>query len=213
LLDYCYEQNPDGTYVIDKATGDLMLRNRNTAIDAILSVLKQVYTNIITQNKIRLHPPNCNVILLDQALYKFSRDIYGENRLQARIDQATQLTETPRNNLCKFNDYGIKIDSTSPYFHRQIAVLLYWLSALKPFSIEPSAQTLKVLGLAGKFHNEYISYLLAQSALRLYKLHITVHNNIFEFNEFLYDLHYRKLSRSSLEFFLNKYVELQGVNP
>ena len=206
LLDYSYQQNPDGTYIVDKTTDDLQLRNKNDAIDAILFVLRQIYTNIVTQKSINIQHPNCNIILLDQALYKYSRDIYGEKRLEARIENTAQLTTTPKNNLLKFADYGFKIDSTSPYIHREIAVLVYWLSVLKPFSIEPTAQSLKALGFAGKFHNEFISYLLAQSALQLYNLKLTVHNDLLNFNEFLYDLHYRNLSRSSLEFFLDRYI-------
>ena len=91
----------------------------------MLFVLRQIYANIITQKNISIHQPNCNIILLDQALYKYSRDIYGEKRLEARIEHATQLTTTTKNNLLKFADYGFKIDSTSPYIHREIAVLLY----------------------------------------------------------------------------------------
>jgi hypothetical protein len=207
LLDYEYKQNPDNTYIFDKDTDDFQLRNKNEVIDTILFVLRQIYTNIITQKNISIHHPDCNIVLLDQALYKYSRDIYGEKRLEARIEHAAQLTTTPKTNLLKFTDYGFKIDSTSPYIHREVAVLLYWLSVLKPFSIEPPAQSLKALGFAGKFHNEYISYLLAQSALRLYNLRMTIHRNSLSFNEFLYDLHYRNLSRSSLEFFLNKYIQ------
>ena len=206
LFDYCYQQNPDGSYVTNPATNDFELRNKNNAIDAILNVLRQIYTNIITQKGIQIHKPNCNIILLDQALYKYSRDIYGGKRLQARITKNEQLTETSRKNLSKYADYGLKIDSTSPYIHREIAVLLYWLSVIKPFSIEPTHQSIKALGFAGKFHNEYISYLLVQAALRLFSLRLTIHENELTFSEFLYDLHYRNLSRSSLEFFLNAYI-------
>jgi hypothetical protein len=168
IFDYCYKQNQDGSYIFNPSTDDFELRNKNHAIDAILGILRQIYINIITQKGIEIHDPDCNIILLDQVLYKYSRDIYGEKRLQARIDHTKQLTETPKNNLLKFSDYGFKIDSTSPYIHREIAVLLYWLSVLKPFSIEPTPQSLKALGFAGKFHNEFISYLLVQSSLQIY---------------------------------------------
>ena len=173
LFDYCYQQNPDGSYIFDPTTGDFKPRDKNNAVDAILGVLRQIYTDIITQKRIGLHEPDCNIILLDQALYKYSRDIYGGKRLQARINNNKQLTTTSRNNLLKYADYGLKIDSTSPYIHREIAVLLYWFSVIKPFSIEPTQQSIKALGLAGKFHNEYISYLLVQAALQLYDLRLT----------------------------------------
>ncbi|MDR0301073.1 MAG: hypothetical protein LBI04_02035 [Treponema sp.] len=206
LFDYWYKQNPDGSYIFNPATDDFELRNKNDAIDAMLGILNQIYANIITQKGIQLHEPDCNVVLLDQALYKYSRDIYGGKRLQARINNNKQLTTTSKNNLLKFNDYGLKIDSTSPYIHRQVAVLLYWLSVIKPFSIEPTRQSIKALGFAGKFHNEYISYLLVQAALQLFNLRLKIHEDKLTFNEFLYDLHYRNLSRSSLEFYLNAYI-------
>ena len=207
LFDYVYQQNPDGTYEVDPVTNDFKLRNKNDVIDAILGILKQIYSNIITNKNIDLHTPDCNIILLDQALNKYSRDIYGGKRLKARIDNAKQLTETPKANLLKFSDYGFKIDSTSPYIHKEIAVLLYWLAVIKPFSMEPTHNVIKKLGLAGKFHNEFISYLIVQAALRLFDLRLTIHENDLIFQEFLYDLHYRNLSRSSLEFFLDAYLK------
>ena len=205
--DYVYLQNPDGSYVFNQKTDDLERRDKNIYISSVLSVLKQIYTNVITQNRIGLKDPDCNIVLLDQALEKYSRDIYGELRLQARIDNCKQLTSAYKSHLSRFQDYGLKIDSVSPYVHREIAVMLYWLSMLKPFSIEPSADTMRQLGLAGKFHNEYISYLLLQSALQLFNRRLVIHCNPVLFCDFLYDLHYRSLSRSSLEFFLARYLE------
>jgi len=207
LFDYYYQQQPDGSYVFDPVTNDFQLRNKNDAIDAILGVLKQLYENIITQKKVKLQNPDCNIVLLDQALYKYSRDIYGGKRLQERINNNKQLTKTSKDNLLKFTGYGFKIDSTSPYIHREISVLLYWLSVIKPFSIELTQSSIKALGVAGKFHNEYMSYLLVQAALQLFSLRLTIHENKVDFNEFLYDLHYRNLSRSSMEFFLNAYIK------
>ena len=205
--DYIYLQNPeDNSYIYDPETHDLALRDKNGYVNSILSVLKQLYENIVTRNKMELHPPDCNVILLDQALEKYSRDIFGELRLKARIDNCPRLLPEYKETLLKFHDYGLKIDSVSPYVHREIAVMLYWLSALKPFSIEPPKETMKGLGLAGKFHNEYMSYLLVQSALQLFNRRLIIHTNQYLFCEFLYDLHYRQLSRSSLEFFLSQYI-------
>jgi hypothetical protein len=206
LWDYVYQQHPDGTYKFDSKTDDFELRDRNAFINTILNILHQIYANIITTNGLPVHKIDCNTILLDQALNKYSRDIYGELRLKARIGHL-RLTESQNKNLSQFGDYGLKIDSTSPYVHRELAVLLYWLSVLKPFSIEPSPAVIKKLGLAANFHNEYISYLLIQAALRPFNHRLTIHANIHNFYEFLYDLHYRNLSRSSLEFFLTEFMQ------
>jgi len=71
---------------------DFKLRNKNDVIEAILGILRQLYTNIVTKHNISIKDPNCNIILLDQALIKYSRDIYGGKRLKARIENNNQLT-------------------------------------------------------------------------------------------------------------------------
>ena len=206
LHDYVYQQDLDGTYVFDPKTNDLQLRNKNDYIKIILTVLRQIYTNIITYNNVDTGVPLCNIILLDQALEKYSRDIYGTRRLKARIDNCNQLTSNYKENLMRFQDYGLKIESDSPYMHREVAVMFYWLCVLKPFSLEPPRASMRRLGLAGKFHNEYISFLLIQSALETYNIRLTIPSNMDIFCDFLYDLHYRNLSRSSLEFLIPPYL-------
>lgn len=205
LWDYVYQQDLNGGYEFDPSTGDLKLRDKNEFIRVVLKVLKDIYSNIIVNDKVKI-TPNCNVVLLDQAMMKYSRDIYGEMRLKARIDNASQLSSTTKKHLSKFTDYGFKIDSVSPYVHREISVLLYWLSVLKPFSIEPSPDALKTMGVKARFHNEYIAYVFAQAALSLFDHKLVIHKDKNLFSEFLYDLHYRKISRSSLEFFLDFHI-------
>lgn len=209
--DYLYQQNPDNTYIFDSATNDFKLRDKNVCIDGIFDILNGIYKNIITHYKIGLTKVDCDVLCLDQALYKYSRDVFGEIRLHARVNNLkSNLPERDRNNLLQCADYGMKIDSTSPYVHRKIAVLFYWLSALKPFSAEiPSNEGFKLenkLRCIVECHNEFISYLLAEVALLPYSLQLNIHTNRDLFYYFLYDLHYRKLSRSSLEVFMFPYI-------
>jgi hypothetical protein len=112
------------------------------------------------------------------------------------------------NQLSQFYDYGFKIDSVDPYIHRQLAVLLYWLSVLKPFSVKPDKTGVAAkLGILFEFHNEYISYLLCLEFLKAYGLYLDIHKDTDGFYDFLYDLHFRNISRSSLEFFLQAYVK------
>jgi hypothetical protein len=118
------------------------------------------------------------------------------------------LTETQKNQLAQFSDYGLKIDSCSPYIHRQLATLLYWLSVLKPFAIYPDGSGIeKKLGIAFEFHNEYISYLLSLSFLKVFNHSLDLHKSRDGFYDFLYDLHFRNISRSSLEFFLGEHIK------
>ncbi|MGP1458939.1 MAG: hypothetical protein ACTTKL_06490 [Treponema sp.] len=210
LQDYVYMQEPNGDYRFDPKTGDIALRDKNASVNTIFDILRGIYSNIIKKNNVELYDIDCDVVLLDQALSKYSRDVYGESRLTARITHLKQLPEAAKKQLLQCADYGIKIDSTAPYIHRRIAVLLYWLSTLKPFSIKASAitpeQKIK-LEPALEFHNEYMSYLLVMAALRVYNLQLGIHKSPQLFHDFLYDLHYRKLSRSSLEFFLYAHIE------
>lgn len=208
--DYVYQQEPDGSYRFDPKTNDIALCNKNECIDTILSVLEKIYKNIIISNNLRLIRIKCDVVLLDQALEKYSRDVFGEIRLRARVEHSRNLSESSKANLLKYADYGIKIDSTAPYIHRKMAVLLYWLSTLKPFSTDfPADITLQMkerLGSALEFHNEYISYILVMAALVPFDMELNVHDNPDLFKDFLYELHYRNLSRSSLEFFLHTFI-------
>lgn len=209
--DYVYQQEPDGSYRFDSTKSDFALRNKNECIDTIFNVLGQIYSNIITNYKLRLTKINCDIMALDQALEKYSRDVYGELRLKARVNHLHGISSAAKKNLLKYSDYGIKIDSTAPYIHRKASVLFYWLSILKPFSIDLpkdiTPATKKQLGPALEFHNEYISYILIMAALHPFGMEIRIHDKFELFKDFLYELHFRCLSRSSLEFFLHTYIE------
>jgi hypothetical protein len=209
LKDLVYRQNSDYSYVFDKE-GRFQLEDRNSVVDAVLLTLKQIYTNIVTVKKVSPGKIMCNEYLLDKAFSRYSRDVFGELRLQARIDYLQKLgriTEGQGDQLAQFYDYGLKIDSRSPYIHRRLSVLLYWLSVLKPFAIYPDESDIaRRLGVAFEFHNEYISYLLCLSFLKVFNWSLDLHKNRDSFYDFLYDLHFRNLSRSSLEFFLGEYM-------
>ncbi|MDR1211018.1 MAG: hypothetical protein LBK40_02170 [Spirochaetaceae bacterium] len=130
LKDFIYKQNPDYSYIFNP-DGSLQSNDRNEIIDTFLSVLKQIYTTIIADAKINPGRIECNEYLLAQALARYSRDIFGELRLSGKIEHLQilgVLTETQKNQLAQFSDYGLKIDSCSPYIHRQLAALLYWLA-------------------------------------------------------------------------------------
>jgi hypothetical protein len=210
LKDFVYRQNPDYSYIFN-TDGSLQHNDRNELVDTFLSVLKQIYTNIIAAAKINPGRIECNVYLLVQAFARYSRDIFGELRLSDKLEHLQTLgvlTETQKNQLAQFPDYGLKIDSCSPYIHRQLAALLYWLSVLKPFAIYPDKNSpAKALGVAFEFHNEYISYLLCLSSLKVFNYYLDIHKSRDGFYDFLYDLHFRNLSRSSLEFFLGEHIK------
>lgn len=207
--DFVYQQNPDGTYIFD-SNGAFLLQNRNDITDTILDSLHRIYIGIIQAKRIDPGEIRCNVPLLDQVLTRYSRDIFGELRLDAKINKLHtegRITENQKILLSEYSDYGFKIDSRSPYLHRKLANLLYWFSVLKPFSIYTKDNiTIKSLGVVFEFHNEFITYLLMLAILKIFNKTLSIHHEKDRFYDFLYDLHYRKISRSSLEFFLNSYV-------
>ena len=148
---------------------------------------------------------------LNQAMCRYSRDIFGEKRLHARIlhfQNKYQILDNDAKELIKYEDYGIKVDSCSPYIHRRIACLFYWFSVFKPFrvniksTISENENTYDYL----EHHNEFITYIIAMMVLDCVNWTIDLHEKLPLFKQFLYDLHYRKLSRSALEFFLSNYI-------
>jgi len=207
--DFVYQQNLDGSYVFDK-TGKFLPENSNGIIDAFLCILHKIYTNIVSNKQINPGRIECNEYLLYKALSRYSRDIFGEQRLDAKInwlEKAGRLTPLQCDNLRNYSDYGFKIDSCSPYIHRRLSNLLYWFSVLKPFAIYPeNNDVVKPLGITFEFHNEYMSYLLSLAMLRPFNKMIIIHKNRILFANFLYELHFRCISRSSLEFFLYRYI-------
>jgi hypothetical protein len=86
--------------------------------------------------------------------------------------------------------------------------MLYWLCILKPFSVQPKdVAAIEKMGAIYKFHNEFISYTLLTVFLKAYNQRITIIEDKDLFHYFLYDLHTRNLSRSSLEFFMHGFIE------
>lgn len=138
IKDFVYQQNPDYSYPFDN--GKLKPADRNAIVDAILEMLKNIYTGIVQGKNLNPGEIRCNDYVLDQVLIRYSRDMFGEMRLHAKVEYLAKvgaITTEQKSHLEEYGDYGFKIDSCAPYLHRQVANLFYWLSVLKPFSIYP----------------------------------------------------------------------------
>jgi hypothetical protein len=139
---------------------------------------------------------------------RYSRDIYGFRRISAKIrnfggalDQSQQ--EQLEQIISEGADFGFKVPSGNPYIERQAAVLLYWFSVLKPFHLSfIDGQNPPPESYIQSYFNEYFSYFLICLALHTQTVNLSIHENKEIFKEFLNQLHFRNLSRSSLEFFL-----------
>jgi hypothetical protein len=209
LKDFVYQQDEKTRYVFQN--DKFVLVNRDEIADTILMNIDAVFDRYFEKGELssveRLYDP----FALNQALCRYSRDIFGEKRLHARISYFVEkynVLEADIKEIMNYEDYGLKVDSCSPYIHRRIAGLFYWFSSLKPFrvnlksTISESENTYIYL----EYHNEFTTYIMVMIVLECLNCKIDIHEDIPLFRQFLYDLHYRKLSRSALEFFLNHHI-------
>lgn len=209
LKDFLYQQDKTTQYVFQD--DKFVLVDRDEVADCIIRTIDAIFERYVGRDEQlsieRLYDP----FALNQALCRYSRDIFGEKRLHARISHFSEKYGINNNDfkeLSNYDDYGLKVDSCSPYIHRRIACLFYWFSTLKPFrviiksTISEKENTYNYL----EYHNEFITYILVMMVLACLNWTIDIHENLPYFKQFLYDLHYRKLSRSSLEFFLNHHI-------
>jgi hypothetical protein len=152
--------------------------------------------------------PQIDYPALLSVLSRYSRDVYGFRRISAKIHNLSgNIDEAQQKMLNQIvidgADFGFKIPSENPYVERQAAVLLYWFSVLKPFHFEYSGSGGAVPeAYIQAYFNEYFSYFLVCMAIHPQSVDFEIHKNKAQFEEFLNQLHYRNLSRSSLEFFL-----------
>jgi hypothetical protein len=150
---------------------------------------------------------------LNEVMLRYSRDIFGQQRLETQIESLTsddlERRELIKNDLAQF---GCRTSSSDPFFYRKIGYLFYWFSLIKPFRLDLSKVDIIKLDYNLKFYfNEFTAYALLKGVIDRYiedgiKFKITIHEDPLLFRHFLYDLHFRDLSRSSLEFFLQKFI-------
>lgn len=206
--DYIYQQDVNFNYI---NAPYLQRTDKNARFKFIQRLVNEIVEKAIPCSIRQLMTAKINPIAFYQAVGKFSRDVYGQKRLIARLkglENSAQIKE-----ITQYKDYGFKIDSTNPYVHRIASVFLYWFSVIKPFSVEMSripksscnAKDYEKLQIIYSLFNEYMTYFLIALALTGTTLQLRIDSNWEYFKEFLKDLHFRNLSRSSLEFFLASY--------
>ncbi|MDR0474168.1 MAG: hypothetical protein LBH43_10920 [Treponema sp.] len=225
LTDIFYRKDAANGYVL---TGDNeFIKNDiiNEAITHITDALENTFLQF-AHKKTFLY--KCKMYVdhaaLEQALSKYSRDIFGQQRLVPLIKKINNH-EKILNSMEKF---GLKVNSFNPYIHKRVGCLFYWISMLKPFhiaiqadiNVPPNDQY--IIG----YFNEICAYVLIKMMLggcRVTackesncphgtkdvpmpdcRLTMTLDKDRHFFIDFLYAAHFRKLSRSSLELFLSK---------
>ncbi len=178
--DYIYLQDFDFKYI---NAPYLQRTDRNERFKFIQRLINEIFETTIPPNIRQCMTAKIQPVAFYQAVGKFSRDVYGQKRLAARLtglENSLQINE-----ITQYKDYGFKIDSTNPYIHRIASVFLYWFSVLKPFSVEMSripeiscnSKNYEKLQIIYSFFNEYITYFLIQAALTGTTLQFRIENN------------------------------------
>jgi hypothetical protein len=204
--DAVYEHDNQLNYSYDQ--GAFKRRDRAAVVQTAASMADIVYANLTKRNeRLKSCESRVDYVSLLAVLTRYSRDVYGFRRISAKMrDIGSNLEQVQRDELEKIildgADFGFKIPSESPYIERQAAVLLYWFSVLKPFHLDFKKGAAPPDAFIQAYFNEYFSYHLICVSLHVLSIDFTIHNDKEAFVEFLNQLHFRNLSRSSLEFFL-----------
>jgi len=216
--DAVYEHNNKTEYTFTD-DGKFKRRDRVVVVRQIMKIADYLY-EMIKQKKGVFSRCDCfvNHSALMMVLTRYSRDIYGFRRIVAKLqnlgnDLTTEQKKQLSDLILEGADFGFKIPSENPYIHREAAVLLYWFSVLKPFhlNIKKGEEPIPNKYYLAYF-NEYFSYHLITTSIHVQSVNLTLHKNKEYFLEFLNELHFRNLSRSSLEFFLPGFMS-QESNP
>jgi hypothetical protein len=208
--DAVYEHDSSFQYNIHK--GKFRRRNKSNGAKKVAKFVDIIYGNWISNDKSfsRLSP-QIDYAALMTVLDRYSRDIYGCRRIKAKIqDIETHLDSSQRGIIDDLEqiindsaDFGLKVPSGSPYIEKQASVLLYWFSVLKPFHYDyKDGVVAPPPDYILSYFNEFVAYHIICLALYTQSIFLTIHKNNELFKEFLNQLHFRNLSRSSLEFFL-----------
>ena len=200
--DYVYKQDLNFNYT---CSPDLEYVDKNKRFGFFKELANDLFLRIVPDEIKKKTSPKIDPVLFNQAVGKFSRDVYGQKRLEARLSKISDTAILKE--IKKYKDYGFKVDSCSPYLHRVVSVFLYWFCILKPFSINIPKGLVpkKELALLLNCFNEYMTYFIIQAALAETDVNLNIDRYEEYFEDFLTDLHFRHLSRSSLEFFLASY--------
>jgi hypothetical protein len=205
--DAVYEHDNNVNYVFD--AGRFKRRDRVVIVNQIVAMAELLYDILVANdNAFTRCMPLIDYPALLGVFTRYSRDIYGFRRVSAKIrNLGTTLEQSQQEQLEQIitegADFGFKVPSGNPYIERQAAVLLYWFSVLKPFhlsyieGLNPPPES-----YIQAYFNEYFAYFLICLALHTQTVNLSIHENKESFKEFLNQLHFRNLSRSSLEFFL-----------
>jgi len=227
LQDIFYKRDANNKYQLSSKK-EFITDNINEMMDRIYDVIKQSWVQLTHQ-----HPflgggsVHINYIALKQVLIKYSRDVFGQRRLLAKLNEIPNYQV----HLNSMEIFGMKINSFNPYIHRRAGCFIYWCCMLKPFDFkikkksiivpkneqyivncfnEITAYNLVRIMLGSCYIQKYCNYKECKNkkkglSERDCALCVKIDNDNEFFRDFLYDVHFRSLSRSSLELFMSRF--------
>jgi len=230
LLNDVFYKNEEGEYELGP-NNEFTENNLNELVDNLHPHFEGLMSALsIRRPFLTQYDMHVDYYAMVQAIYKFTRDIFGPRRLMAVLKKDPNYKDI-RGYMKKF---GLKMNSEDPNMHRRVAYFFYWFSVYKPFHIMKGADVQNIeIPEKHKFiienFNEFITYSLIQMVLSSCvvehcpknecknkkvgleagdcSLTISLDQNESMFGIFLSRLHNNKLNRSSLELLLsNSYI-------
>jgi hypothetical protein len=83
LRDFLYQQDRNNDYVFQN--DKFVLANRDEAADSILKNIDAIFERLFGKDEALSIERSYDPFTLNQALCRYSRDIFGERRLRARV--------------------------------------------------------------------------------------------------------------------------------
>jgi hypothetical protein len=227
LADIIYKRDANNTYLLSEKN-EFIQDNMNAVLDRITRTIRGSWEGIRDRKPFLR---NCTVHIdfnvLKQVLVKYSRDVFGQKRLLSILKKVPKYGAT----LDSMEIYGMKINSFNPYLHRRAGCFMYWCCALKPFHIMINNRKL-IVPEKDQYIMDYFNEITAYNLVRVmlgscsilrncnyneceYKkrglsdsdccLSINIEENNEFFKDFLYDVHFRSISRSSFELLMARF--------
>ena len=228
LQDIFYKRDADNKYKLNTKKEFITDNKINEIVEHICTVIYQSWKSLIHQHQFlsggKIH---IDYTALKQVLIKYSRDVFGQRRLLAKLNEIPNYQV----HLNSMEIFGMKINSFNPYIHRRAGCFIYWCCMLKPFDFkikkksiivpkneqyivncfnEITAYNLVRIMLGSCYIQKYCNYKECKNkkkglSERDCALCVKIDNDNEFFRDFLYDVHFRSLSRSSLELFMSRF--------
>jgi len=227
LSDIIYKRDTNNRYLLNE-NNEFIPDDMNEILDRIKDNVTMSWRRIARRKQfLRQCKMHINYGALKQVLIKYSRDVFGQKRLLSILKKVPNHKAS----LNSMEIFGMKINSFNPYIYRRVGCFIYWCCLLKPFHIRITKDDITIpeedqfimecfneitaynlvkmmLGSCGVFRNcNYSKCENKRNGLADDDCILTI--NIDDdkefFKDFLYDVHFRSLSRSSFELFMSKF--------